>query len=124
MFAPATLSMVAKEMQLLQETTLTLSDLLDSEQSMPSVSNTEELKLEQNFLEETGFGLPSGCFQPMLNMEPGPLQEKLISWNQEEMMHHILLEESINMVPLSTGDQTGLKTNTCLLTKNSPTLVA
>lgn len=81
----------------------------------------EELKLKQSSQEETGFGLLSGCSQLTMSMEPGQYLEKSISWNPGEMLNLTLLEESISLPQLFTGDLTGHRTNILRLMLSTPT---
>lgn len=81
MLVPAMRSTDVKEMQLLQETTLTLLDLLESGLFMELTLSTEELKSALKSLKVIGCGQPFGSFQLKANMEPGPHLEKSTLWN-------------------------------------------
>lgn len=62
------------------------------------------LKLEQNFLRETGFGLPFGSSHGTMLMDNGQHLEKSILLSQEETTVLELQEEANPSEPLFTGD--------------------
>lgn len=78
-----------------------------------STSNTEESKLELNYPREIGYGLPSGYYQDITNMENGQQVDKLISWKAEVMLTiQKSLEEEFNLSDQhSIGVQTGNTTS-------------
>ena len=67
----------------------------------------EELNSKQNFLSVTGFGLLSGYYLEIMLMVLGQPLEKLMSWNLRETDL-----TSVAILPLSTGDQVGIRTDT------------